>query len=128
MKKFLIKTFVFLITLSCSYVYAKYNFEQCKEYSGSLNKSYPMSINKDTVINGTYCVPSNDGYALLYDIIFNTKNINYSSKMIGNVVKNLCTNPETIQLLKVVDMRYQYKSQDGNYLGGFVVTINDCSK
>lgn len=108
--------------------WARPNIKACWDRVSKDAENYPMKIDKDTTIIGTMCREEN-GRAIY--IFQNQSVIELSGqKQIDSlkveVLPMACSDPNTLPLLKLIDMEYAYYDKKGKYIGRFTLHIEDC--
>ena len=125
--QFLFLVFLFNF-LFISNAHARYDYEQCKEYSNKNNKYLPVTHNSYSSTERSFCTPNNNGAILVYEETMDTNQVTMDFSSRTNIVNNWCTDPKLLVLLKQLDIQYNYRSKTGKYLGKINISIDDCRR
>ena len=118
-----------------SNVYAKYSMDECMQVANTLNKNFPMTANSYTTIENTFCEETKNNrvtlvYLMVRDIGLKSKNesIKAITESIKKVTQSMCTTSQTFSLLSNLDIGYNFRSKQGEYLTRFTLKIEDCNQ
>ncbi len=122
--KLLWSIFISLITQSNG-VYA-FNYSQCNKLSNKLNESTPMNIDATTFVKGTFCSDTKPKPTINYVMITTLSTLDINA--MTNFQKNYwCSDPSQKKLLNVADIKYQYHTKSGVYLGATNLSFRLCN-
>lgn len=103
-----------------------FNYSQCNKLSNRLNEGTPMHVDAATFVKGTFCSDTKPKPTINYVMITTLNTLDISA--MTNFQKNYwCSDPGQKKLLNVADVKYQYHTKSGVYLGATNLSIRMCS-
>lgn len=105
-----------------------FSAKDCQALASEINSTLPMAIDNITTLKTTVCVPNKKKPLLIYfyDISDNTITENQIHSLWENVKNFWCTDPQQLDLIKLVDVEYTYNDLSGKFLGRNKYSIKDC--
>ena len=133
MKRLLMLIF---LTAFSSCVYA-FNLAECRSATDAQNMNYPQKIDEATTIITSYCYQDtkNIVYAYKYTVDISKDDwemipLNTKKTMIDEMRKmaksRVCKKPILREMLKFVDMKYEYSLKYGEFMTQFLINRSDC--
>lgn len=126
------KKIVFLILL-CTYanaVWARPDIRACWERVSKDAAYYPMKIDKETTITGTFCREENGRPIYVYqNQLMVGKNSITATALNQQKLQSLnlaCSDPNVLPLLRLIDMEYAFYDKNNTYVGRYTLRIEDC--
>jgi hypothetical protein len=118
--------FIFSLLMLFSVSAFAISLNECNKMSAALNARTPMKIDSMTTVKSSYCSDSKPKPTLVYmmETSFSSLDINATQ----NIQKNgWCTDPTQRKLLNEVDVKYQYRTKVGVYLGETRINSRMCN-
>jgi hypothetical protein len=104
----------------------------CGEYSSELNKSFPHRVDKLTTVGGTTCVPGKKRPVLMYRMLMDIEkaeaNVQALESMRQSQLRTWCSEPNQLELFKLVDIKYSYIDRSGRFIGEINHAIESCPR
>jgi hypothetical protein len=124
MKPKLISILILLFMIYPKQVYA-FNYSHCSKLSNQLNSKTPMYVDSATYVKGTFCSDTNPKPTINYIMISTLNSLDINA--MTNFQRNYwCTDPDQKKLLYKADIKYQYHTKTGTYLGSTSINIRMC--
>ena len=123
--------FTILLCISTNTTWARPNIKACWDRVSKDSTYYPMKIDKVTTIIGTMCREENGRAIYIYQNQLASDKAGASTQkeidsLKVEVLPMACSDPNTLPLLKLIDMEYAYYDMKGKYIGRFTLQIEDC--
>lgn len=102
------------------------SLSDCTKVSGYVNAGTPSRVDSNTVLKSTFCSNSKPKPTLVYMMVTEFSSVDLRATQ--NFQKNgWCTDPTQRKLLNEVDVRYQYRTTTGVYLGETAINTKMCN-
>jgi len=102
------------------------SLSDCTKISEVVNARTPMKIDSKTFVKSTFCSNSKPKPTLIYMMVTELNLVDLNATQ--NFQKNgWCTDPTQRKLLNEVDVRYQYVTTTGIYLGNTAINVRMCN-
>lgn len=133
MKVLIFSSKIVLMTVLCVFTnaaLARPDIKACWDRVSKDAAYYPMKIDKETTIIGTACREENNRPIYIYQNQLTVGKNSITPTMLKEQrVRSLpmvCSDPNILPLLKLIDMEYAYYDNKGAYIGRYTLRIEDC--
>jgi hypothetical protein len=122
----------FLTSLTCmTGEAAAITYPQCNAMASQINKSLPMDIDAVTKMKSVICLPGKVKPTLmyLYEIDASSMPSVSASDLLTlkpNMVESWCSMPTQLELLRQVNVLYNYRKLSGRFIGEIKISEEDC--
>ncbi len=104
---------------------------ECSSLTSELNKNYPSRINNFMTITGTFCLPGSPKPTLAYRGKFDQRKSELPPNPMASIdtdtqLKGWCTDPEQLNVFKLLNIKYIYYDREGAYVGEVLHKIESC--
>ena len=121
-----------LTTLTCMAGEATaMTYPQCNAMASQINKSLPMDIDAVTKMKSVICLPGKVKPTLMYLYEIDSSNLPSVSAsdlltLRPNMVESWCSMPTQLDLLRQVNVLYNYRKLSGRFIGEIKISEDDC--